>query len=66
METAQLQGMGAGNSGIFALAKLQEPVGEAPRGLVVLDTPSPFFLVTAKQGRWITENFLALCIILHS
>jgi hypothetical protein len=36
----------------FTLAKLQEEVGEAPRRLVILDSPPPFFLVTAKQSRW--------------
>lgn len=37
---------------IFAFARLQESVGEAPRRLLILDTPPPIFLVTAKQSRW--------------
>jgi hypothetical protein len=38
--------------GIFALARLEEEVGQAPRRLVILDEPPKFFLVTAKQSRW--------------
>lgn len=38
--------------GIFALARLQEEVGSAPRRLLILDEPPKFFLVTCKQSRW--------------
>jgi hypothetical protein len=37
---------------IFTFAKLQEPVGEAPRRLVILDAPPSLFLATCKQTRW--------------
>jgi hypothetical protein len=37
---------------IFAFARLQESVGEAPRRLLILDSPPSMFLVTAKQSRW--------------
>lgn len=37
---------------IFAFARFQEAVGEAPRCLEILDEPPQLFLVTAKQSRW--------------
>jgi hypothetical protein len=37
---------------LFAFARLQEPVGEAPRRLLILEQPPALFLVTCKQLRW--------------
>jgi hypothetical protein len=37
---------------IFAFARLQEEVGNAPRRLLILDTPPSMFLVSVKQTRW--------------
>jgi hypothetical protein len=37
---------------LFAFAKLQEPVGDGARRLVVLDELPRLFLLTCKQSRW--------------
>jgi hypothetical protein len=37
---------------IFAFARLQEQVGEAPRRLLILDEPPRIFLISVKQTRW--------------